>query len=515
MNPTPSQPGAVRSLNFTPLAALVFTAALLAAPIAGCAVGPNFERPAVPAPQAWKWRDTTLLPAPAMPAITSAPSALPAGSNQTRDSLYKTQAFSIDAWWTAFGEPVLDSLEAAALLANQDLRAALARVAEARTQVTAARSFLFPELRVNASATRSEFSANRPSPFPVDRFYQTNIQLPIEASYEIDIWGRLRRQLESATDTYKATAAESDAVRLTLTADIARLYFSIRTTDTERRILDRTLAARRENLALAQSRFASGLTTQLDVRQAETELASVESQLIDLARSRAESELALSTLCGAVASGFTVRLDTLQSAPPPMPAMLPADLLRRRPDLAQAELNAAAANAQIGSSIAALLPRLNLVASGGLQSQALEKLFAAESRAWSIGVGISFPIFDGLRTAENVKAAEARYERTAAIYRQTALVAFREVESALANVRLRAEQSAAQRRAAVASEQAAQLVRERYTRGLVNYIDVVNSERTVLETERQAAQILGQRLIASVQLVKALGGGWQPESLPK
>ncbi|MBC8041938.1 MAG: efflux transporter outer membrane subunit, partial [Rhizobacter sp.] len=397
-----------------------------------------------------------------------------------------------------------------------DLRTALARLEESRAQVQVSRSFLYPSVRLEPSALRQEFSANRPNPAPIVLTSVTvnTFNLPVNVSYELDVWGRVRRSLESASNDFQASAADYESVRLSLTSEVARNYFLLRGLDTEQKILERTLAARKQSLDLVRSRVQAGIVTELDLRQAETELATAESLLLDLQRSRTEYELTLSALCGFSASVFLVAADTLRGLPASLPVSVPSDMLTQRPDVARAEFLMASANAQVGVSVGTLLPRVSLTASGGFQSSDLSKLVSSDSRTWLIGVGVSVPLFEGFRNLSNISAAKSRYEQSLGQYRQTVLNAFKEVETVLMNLKLRASQSAVQARAVTAARQSAALVRERYTKGLVNYLDVVNAERTALDAERQATQILSQRLVYSVLLVKATGGGWNTSQLP-
>ncbi|NTW48191.1 MAG: efflux transporter outer membrane subunit [Chlorobiales bacterium] len=471
--------------------------------LGGCAIGPNFERPAVQTPPAWKAEKLS---------SSVQPQGKPTASH---DSL--TNTLQPGKWWQIFGDPVLDSLQTQALRSNQDVQSGIARVEEARAQVRVSSSYLYPSIRLNPSFTRNHLPPNRPNASSTQAKDATlnTFDIPIDVSYELDIWGKLRRSIEFADGSYKATQADLEVVKLSVSSEVARIYFLIRSLDTETKILERTVAARKENLALTTSRHQAGMTTEFDLRQAETELANVESQLIEQLRSRAELEFSLALLCGESASAFTLASDTLKYVPPSIPAALPSELLSRRPDIARAELTVAATNAQIGTATASRLPRINLTASAGFQSANSDNLFEQDSRRWLIGVGVSIPIFEGFRNVAGQEAAEARLQRAVSDYKQTVLNAFREVESGLMNLKFRTEQSEVQARAVTASRQAASLVRERYRKGLVSYFDVVNTERSQLDAERTATQILGQRLIYTVQLIKALGGSWNSETILK
>lgn len=475
----------------------------LACAFGGCAVGPNYERPSVQTPEVWKAEKISY--APQMKATSSA----------LQDST--VGKFKGDNWWQIFGDRTLDSLELRALQSNQDLKQALARVEESRAQARIAGSYLYPSIRFDPSYTKSHLPANRPnsSSSTLKNVTLNTFDIPIDVSYELDVWGKLRRTLESARDNYKATEADLEVVKLSLSSEVARSYFLIRSLDTEKLILERTVAARKENLALTSARFQAGLTTEFDVREAEAELATVEYQLIELIRSRAELEFSLASLCGELPSTFSLAQDTLKIAAPLLPAVLPSELLSRRPDIISAELQVASLNAQVGTALASRLPRFNLTGTAGFQSAKTDNLFERDSQRWLIGVGVSFPLFEGFRNDATIDAAEARYQQAVANYKQTVLSAFREVESGIVNLKLRTEQSVVQGKAVVASRQAANLVRERYRKGLVSYFDVVNAERGQLDAERTAINILGQRLILTVQFIKALGGSWDSRSISR
>jgi outer membrane protein, multidrug efflux system len=473
-------------------------AALVILVLSGCAAGKDFTTPSLPMPEAWRGQKK-------YDSLNSAQSALP---------MNEVKALS-EKWWLVFQDDTLNVLMNQSLVASPTVRGAMARVEELYAQKNIARSFLFPGIRLEPTISRADLPANRPNPVPIQlpNVFLTSINVPLNMVYELDVWGRLRRNLETTSETYKASRAELQTVQLTLTSEVARNYFLLRAADVSKKILERTLSLRKENLALAAERFRAGLTAEVDVKQAETELATVEVQLLDVKRSRAETEFALSALCGENASSFLLASDTLDALPPMLPLSMPSELLKQRPDIAQAERQMAAAQAAVGASIGSLLPRVNLAASTGFTSSRFSNLIDGGSQAWSIGAGISVPIFEGFRNLEAIEAADARYQQSLAAYQQTVLTAFREVETALSNVTFAEKQNLVQTRAAKAATASAALIRERYTKGLVNYIDVVNAERTMLNAELTVAQLLGQRLVYSVQLIKALGGGWHSDTL--
>jgi multidrug efflux system outer membrane protein len=342
---------------------------------------------------------------------------------------------------------------------------------------------------------------------------------PLDLSYEIDLWGRVRRGFESARADAQASLAAFHSVLLTLHADVARNYFALRALDAEIAAVAHNIELRREQVRLVRSRFEGGIGNELDVARAETELASAETESAALADSHDKLENALAILVGTNAASFklpaTGGADAAQWNPPPpnVPAGLPAELLERRPDVAEAERQLAAANARIGVAKAAFFPALRLTGSGGYISGDIDTLFNWDSRVWSIGPGLSLPIFAGGRNVANYNRSKSVYEESVALYRQRVLVAFGDVENSLAGIRHLAEESAAQNRAVTNARRAAELAAERYRAGIVSYLEVVDADRGALQTERVRAQLAGQRLAASVQLIKALGGGWRDSTL--
>jgi multidrug efflux system outer membrane protein len=332
----------------------------------------------------------------------------------------------------------------------------------------------------------------------------------------LDLWGRVRRSFEGANADAQAQLAAFENTLLLLKADVAQNYFALRTLDTERAILRNTIQLRREALDLVNSRFQGGAASELDVSRAETELNTTEAELLAVDRRRAEVEHALAVLLGTTASEFAVKelpLDT-NSLPPVIPAGLPGELLERRPDIAEAERLLAAANARIGVAKAAFFPVVRVTGLAGYESLDVETLFNWQSRVWSIGPSITLPLFQGGRNRANLKRSQAVFVENVANYRQRVLIAFKEVQDALTGARLLSQQAEAENRSRASARKTADLSNARYLAGLVSYLDVVDSERTALTTERESARITGQRLVTSVQLIKALGGGWADSALP-
>jgi multidrug efflux system outer membrane protein len=419
-------------------------------------------------------------------------------------------------WWEFFGDTNLNTLEAQAASANQQLKAAVARVDQARSTARVARANLLPSLSADPSYTRQRYSPNAVPSF--GNLTANNFSAPLDLSYEVDLWGRVRRGFESARADAQASLANYFNVLLTLQTDVAQNYFALRSLDAEIATVNGTVGLRKEQVKLVHDRFDSGIGSQLDVAQAETELATAEAEAASLAQKRDELENALAILAGQNPSGFKIAAladadKNWNPQPPEIPAGLPADLLERRPDVAAAERQLASANAKIGVAKGAFFPVVTLTGSGGYVSGDIETLFNWSSRTWSFGPSISLPIFAGGRNLANLHRAKSAYEESVALYRQQVLVAFGDVENSLSGIRHLAEQSDAQSRAVVFARQAADLAGDRYRSGIVGYINVVDANRDTLAAERANAQLAGQRLIATVQLIKSLGGGWDRELL--
>jgi len=414
-------------------------------------------------------------------------------------------------WWEIFGDTNLNALELQALQANQQLKAAVARVDEARATARVARGDLLPSLNFDPSFQRERYSPNADPSF--GNMSANTFSTPLDLSYEVDLWGRVRRNFQSVRADAQASLADYYNVLLTLEADIAQNYFQLRSLDAEIATVASTVDLRHEQVRLVRSRLEGGIGSELDVAQAETELATTEADAASLAQQRDQQENAIAILVGKNPANF--KLGALENAdtnwnpqPPVIPAGLPADLLERRPDVAQAERQLASANAKIGVAKAAFFPVLTLTGSGGYLSGDVSTLFNWDSRTWSIGPSLSLPIFAGGRNRANYQRSQAAFAEATALYRQQILDAFGEVENSLSGIQHLAVQSEAQERAVTSARRAADLAADRYRSGIVAYIEVVDANRDALTAERANAQLAGQRLIASVQLVKALGGGW-------
>lgn len=443
----------------------------------GCTVGPNYSRPAVATATTWKEATAT----------TNAPALPP-------------------EWWTLFNDAELNRLETQAVAANQDLKHATARVREARALARVSKSELYPSLNADSSYTRSHQSANRDIFAP--KSDTDDFSTGFDLSYEVDIWGRVRRSVEAAKADFAAVTTDLRVVLLTLTADVARNYQALRSLDNEQRVIEATAALRRDELQLQETRNKAGLINEVDVTRARTELANVEAELQGVVRSRAQIEHALAVLCGQPPASFGVTAQLTNIAPPEIPAGLPAELLQRRPDVVLAEHNLEAANARIGVAKAAFFPTIKLTGAAGYASADLGSLVNWPSRFAQFGPSISVPIFQGGRNQANLKAAEARYDENVATYRGAVLNAFREVEDSLSDLSTLATQGEAVHRALVSARDTAALADERYQRGLSSYLEVVDARRAALQAERQEVQLRGQRSTSTILLAKALGGGW-------
>ena len=445
---------------------------------AGCALGPRYERPTVVTPPTWKESE---------PAATAT-------------------ALSSD-WWTIFNDAGLNALESQALAANKDLQRAAARVAEARALARLSEAELYPNVSADATHARFRTSVNRVGGTGAtanDRAAQLGL------GYELDFWGRVRSAANAARADAAAVAGDLAVAQLILTSDLAGHYFQLRSLDAERAIIEATIALRRDAVRLQETRNQAGLINEADVTRARTELANVEAELHAVTRSRARLEHALAVLCGQPPSGFAVAARETPFALPQIPAGLPSTLLQRRPDLAAAEARLQAAGARIAVAKADFFPRFSLTGAAGFASTELNSLLKGDSRAWSFGPGLHLPLFDGGSNRANLAAAEARYDQSIAAYRQSVLAAFRDVEDSLSDLGTLAAQSEAIDRAILAARDTAAIASERYQKGLSNYLDVVDAQRAALQSERTGTQLRSQRFLATVQLTRALGGGWEP-----
>lgn len=449
--------------------------------LSSCAVGPDYKKPEVDVPTDWRWKKA-----------------------EPKDETPKGD------WWLVFHDDGLNALVQQAVANNQELRAAVARVDELRAKSRSVGSQFVPTVTEDPSATRSRSSVNAPLPFPitVPSVTQNTFNVPMDLSYEVDLWGRVRRSFESSGAEAQASAADYQNVLLTLTAEVATRYFQLRELDSEVAILRQTLKLRDDGVEIQTQRFQTGLIPELDLARAQNERSIAKSELSDVERQRAETESELALLCGQPASSFQIKEHPLDIQPPEIPVGLPSDLLERRPDIARAERTLAARNADIGVAYAAFFPTVHLTGQAGYLSVETKNLFNWESSVWSLGPSVSLPLFTGGRNQANLKEARAAYEEAVAQYRQQVLVAFRDVEESLSQIQFYREQSDADSEGLVATRKAADLAQDRYRTGTINYFEVIDTERDRLQSERASAKVLGHRLAAAIRLIKSLGGGW-------
>ncbi|HWY21356.1 MAG TPA: efflux transporter outer membrane subunit [Candidatus Acidoferrum sp.] len=455
---------------------------------AGCTVGPRYSRPAAPAPAPDSWKTQP-------PWQQAAP----------RDSIPK------GAWWQIFNDPTLDAYEQQLLQANQSLVAARDRLDQARALAGVATAGMFPQLSVDPNAVRERGSGNRPLNGVVQsiRPYTQNVfAVPFSLSYEADLFGRVRRNVEAANASLQSTAADLQNVQLVLTAELAADYFTLRELDAEMEVVQESVGYQRKGLDLVNKRHEGGVTSGLEVAQQAALLDSTVSQLALVQQSRAQFEHAIAVLVGQPASSLSVPSAPLRATPPPVPLGVPSDVLERRPDIATAERLIAYQNAQIGIARTAFYPHITLSGSGGLQSRDLATLFNAPSLFWSLGADALQPIFQGGRNRANLAAARAAYDQSVANYRQSVLTAFQQVEDGISNLSTLSQALATQSAAVEDARRALEIANNRYGGGVTTYLDVITAQTTLLTSERLETQLLGQQMVSSVYLVKALGGGW-------
>jgi multidrug efflux system outer membrane protein len=453
-----------------------------------CTVGPNYTRPSAPEQSTWKGRVST-----------DHTATLPPN------------------WWRVFKDSELNRLEEQAIEANQDLQRAVARVTEARAFARVSKADQYPSLSASGSYSTNRTSANSaefPDGAPRPKLESKEYRASFDLSYELDLWGRVRRNVEAANADAESVASDMQVVLLTLTADVARNYCQLRALDAEKSVLESTVAMRQDEVHLQKTRNQGGLNNALDETRAESELAGTEADLHSVVRERSQVEHALAVLCGQPAGAFTVRANPSNVEPPHIPVGLPSSLLQRRPDIAKAEQQMQAANARIGVAKAAFFPTISLTGGAGFASADLGSFLNWPSRMLTAGPGIHLPILDGGKNKANLSAANARFEQAVASYRGVILQSFREVEDALSDLSTLTEQTDAADRALAAARETASLAGERYRTGLTNYLDVVDARRAVLQAEREDRQLRGQRAVSTILLAKALGGGWERTGTP-
>lgn len=466
--------------------------AIVTAMCAACSVGPNYVRPAVNVPAGYKEVDGWKLAQP-------------------QDDTLR------GAWWAMFGDPELNALESEIDISNQNIAAAEAAFRQARALVQEARAQYFPTVTIGFGATSTSrsttISGAGAGSSSSGRTTTTQYSLPVDVSWEIDVWGRIRRLVESRRAGAQASAADVETARLSARAELAQDYFQARALDAEQKLLDETVADYQKSLELTHNRYAAGVVSRADVLQAETLLKTTQAQAIDLGVQRAQLEHAIALLIGKSPAEVELPFVPLNTSLPVIPVGFPSELLERRPDIAAAERRVAEANAQIGVAEAAYFPTVSLTATSGFETMNFSKLISGPSRFWSVGPAISETVFDGGLRRAQTEEARAVYESSVAQYRQTALAGFQEVENNLAALRIFDNEARVQDEAVKAAQQTVTVVTNQYKAGIVNYLDVIVVQTAALNNQRTAINILGNRLNATVLLIKALGGGWKAADL--
>lgn len=471
---------------------------VLAMLIVGCEVGPKYTKASVP---------TT-------PSYKEAPpdSFKEAEAGQWKQAQPSDQVLR-GKWWEVFGDPELNSLEDQVTVSNQDLKVAEARLREARAQVKFNRSAQFPTLTVGPGVSGIHDSAH--TPYLPATSTTGEFILPFDLSYEVDLWGRIRRTVAAAREETQATAADYATASLSLHAELAIDYFELRSADAQKQLLDDTVKAYTDALQLTKNRFQGGIAPKSDVAQAQTQLDTTLVQDTDVTVARAQYEHAIAILIGKPPAELTLPPAPLNLQPPVIPVGVPSGLLERRPDIAAGERRMAEANQQIGIARAAYFPTLTLDASAGFEGTSILNWFTWPSRFWAVGPQAGETLYDGGRRRAGMEGALANYDGAVATYRQTTLTAFQEVEDNLAALRILEGETQQQQEAVAAAEESLQLFTNRYKGGVDTYLQVINAQTVALSNERNNVDILRRRMDASVLLIKALGGGWNVSELPK
>ena len=417
------------------------------------------------------------------------------------------------SWWEIFNEPELNAFVSQVNISNQTVAAAEAQFRQARSLVQQARANFFPTVTVGVGITNSSVStdiARSRNP----RFSSTLYSMPVNVSWEIDVWGRIRRLVESSQAGAQASAADLETAQLSAQAELAQDYFQLRAVDAQRRVLDENVAAFQKSLELTNNRYTSGVASRADVLLAETLLKTTQAQAVDVGVQRAQFEHAIAILIGRTPAEVSVSVMPLSTQPPPIPMGLSSELLERRPDIAAAERRVAAANAQIGVVEAAYYPTVSLASTSGFQGSDFSKWISLPSRFWAVGPNITQTVFDGGLRQGQTEEARAFYDQNVALYRETVLTGFQEVEDNIAALRILEAEAQIQDEAVKAAQQTVAVVTNQYKAGITSYLDVITAQTAALNNERTAITILGNRLNASVLLIKALGGGWNVSKLP-
>ncbi|MFZ0960940.1 MAG: efflux transporter outer membrane subunit [Terriglobia bacterium] len=465
--------------------------------LASCMVGPNYKRPPAATPPAYKE-----LP--------------PAGSSQASEwaPAHPNDALARGKWWEIYNDPELNALEEQVSISNQNVKMAEAQYREAKLNVRIARSYLYPTITASPSITNSRSAVTGSGNKNFVPSSQTSYEFPFSVSYEADVWGSVRREFRAIAEAAQISDAQLENARLLYQAELAQDYFELRGTDGEKELLEASVKSYQDYLKLTQDRFNSGVASGADVAQAQTQLETARAQLIDYDVARAQYEHAIAVLAGKPAAEVTVTNGSIKIVPPPVPVGLPTTLLERRPDIATAERQMAAANEQIGIAKAAYYPTISISASAGVESSSFLKWVSWPSRFWSLGPQAAEIIFSGGRIRATVEQNEAAYDATVANYRQTVLTAFQQVEDNLAALRVLEKEAQAENDAVQAAQNSLDISTYQYKAGTVNYLTVITAQAILLQDQVQAVSILTRRMSASVLLIEALGGGWDTSKLP-
>ncbi|SHM79895.1 efflux transporter outer membrane subunit [Phytopseudomonas punonensis] len=469
----------------------------LSVALAGCAIGPDYQRPEISTPAAFKQAEGWKAAVPA-------------------------DALERGAWWELYGDGELNALVGRLNVSNQNLAASEAQYRQARALLRGGRAAFFPTLSTSAGMTRAGQGGGDSTLRTSDGIaigggnsssISKSYDLSLNASWELDVWGKLRRGLESNRAAFEASAADLAAVRLSLQSELVQSYLQLRVLDEQQRLLDATVAAYQRSLRLTENQYRAGIVPRSDVAQALTQLHSTEAQAIDLQWQRAQLEHAIAVLIGVPPSEVSIaRRESLPTLPE-VPASVPSALLERRPDVAAAERRVISANAEIGVAKAAWFPDLTISATGGYRGSSFADWINLPNRFWSVGPQLALTLFDGGRRSAESERVEAVYDQTVAQYRQAVLDSFREVEDYLVQQRVLGREAEVQAQALDAARESLRLIDNQYRAGTVDYNSVVNVQATALSNERNALTLLGSRLTASVQLIAALGGGWDVQQL--
>ena len=465
--------------------------AMAVLPFTGCAVGPKYHPPVVQAPPAYKevgdWK-------PAQP------------NDQNLGG----------EWWKIFQDPQLDALEAQVNVSNQNLKASEAQFRQARAALRYNRADYFPTVTAGLSGTRTRVSANRPPPNSIfNGITENDFTLPVDVSYQADVWGRVRKNVESYREQAQANAADLATVNLSMHADLAIDYFQARSLDAQEQLLNSTVQQYEQALELNQNRFDGGIASEVDVEQAKTQLQTTRAAAIDVGVLRAQYEHAVAILIGKPPAEFSLPPLPLTAPPPRIPVSVPSELLERRPDIAAAERRVASANAQIGVAKSAYYPVIGLGASGGFESASITTLLQGPSGLWSVGLSALGTIFDGGKRHALTDQARAAYDAQVAAYRENVLTGFQQVEDNLAAARILENEARVQDEAVAAAERSLDLSVTRYKGGVTSYLEVITAQSAALSNQVTAVNILGRRMASTVLLIQALGGGWDRSSLPE